>query len=60
MALGEAKVKAKAEFEQCLKSSGKSLQEIHEYVDEHSKLKRRRKLTIAIACQPSLRIEFSA
>ena len=40
MALGEAKVKAKAEFEQCLKSSGKSLQEIREYIDEHPELKR--------------------
>ena len=28
MALGEAKVKAKAEFEQCLKSTGKRLEEI--------------------------------
>jgi predicted nucleotide-binding protein (sugar kinase/HSP70/actin superfamily) len=40
MALGEAKVKAKAEFEQCLKSTGKSLQEIREYIDEHPELKR--------------------
>jgi hypothetical protein len=40
MALGEAKVKAKTEFEQCLKSTGKSLQEIREYIDEHSELKR--------------------
>ncbi len=31
MALGEAKVKAKGEFEQCLKSTGKSLDEIREY-----------------------------
>jgi len=28
MALGEAKVKAKTEFDQCLKSTGKSLEEI--------------------------------
>jgi hypothetical protein len=40
MALGEAKVKAKTEFEQCLKSTGKSLQEIREYIDEHPELKR--------------------
>jgi predicted nucleotide-binding protein (sugar kinase/HSP70/actin superfamily) len=40
MALGEAKVKAKAEFEQCLKSTGKSLQEIREYIEEHPELKR--------------------
>jgi hypothetical protein len=40
MALGEAKVKAKAEFEQVLQSTGKSLEEIREYVDEHSELKR--------------------
>jgi predicted nucleotide-binding protein (sugar kinase/HSP70/actin superfamily) len=40
MALGEAKVKAKAEFEQCLKSTGKSLQEIRAYIEEHPELKR--------------------
>jgi predicted nucleotide-binding protein (sugar kinase/HSP70/actin superfamily) len=40
MALGEAKVKAKAEFEQCLKSTGKGLQEIRSYIDEHPELKR--------------------
>jgi len=40
MALGEAKVKAKVEFEQCLKSTGRSLQEIRAYVDEHPELKR--------------------
>ena len=40
MALGEAKVKAGAEFEQCLKSTGKSLDEIRDYVDEHPELKR--------------------
>ena len=40
MALGEAKVKAKAEFEQCLKSSGKSLDQIRQYVQEHPELKR--------------------
>jgi predicted nucleotide-binding protein (sugar kinase/HSP70/actin superfamily) len=40
MALGEAKVKAKAEFEQCLQSTGKSMNEIREYIDEHPELKR--------------------
>jgi predicted nucleotide-binding protein (sugar kinase/HSP70/actin superfamily) len=40
MALGEAKVKAKAEFEQCLKSTGKSLQQIREYIEEYPELKR--------------------
>ena len=40
MALGEAKVKAKAEFEQCLKSTGKNLQEIRAYIEEHPELKR--------------------
>jgi hypothetical protein len=40
MALGEAKVKAKAEFEQCLKSTGKTMAEIREYIAEHPELKR--------------------
>jgi predicted nucleotide-binding protein (sugar kinase/HSP70/actin superfamily) len=40
MALGEAKVKAKAEFEECLKSTGKSLSEIREYIAEHPELRR--------------------
>jgi predicted nucleotide-binding protein (sugar kinase/HSP70/actin superfamily) len=40
MALGEAKVKAKAEFEQVLKSTGKSLDEIRRYVEDHPELKR--------------------
>jgi hypothetical protein len=40
MALGEAKVKAKTEFEECLKSTGKSMSEIREYIDEHPELKR--------------------
>jgi hypothetical protein len=40
MALGEAKVKAKTEFEQCLKSTGKSLDEIREYIAEYPELKR--------------------
>ncbi|MBI2817550.1 MAG: activator of (R)-2-hydroxyglutaryl-CoA dehydratase [Acidobacteria bacterium] len=40
MALGEAKLKAKAEFEQVLKSTGKRLEDIREYVAEHSELRR--------------------
>jgi predicted nucleotide-binding protein (sugar kinase/HSP70/actin superfamily) len=40
MALGEAKVKAKTEFEQCLKMTGKSLDEIKEFIAEHPELKR--------------------
>ncbi len=40
MALGEAKVKAKNEFEQCLKSTGKTMAHIREYIDEHPELKR--------------------
>ena len=40
MALGEAKVKAKNEFEQCLKSTGKSMDEVREYIADHPELKR--------------------
>jgi len=40
MALGEAKVKAKTEFEQCLQSTGKTIQQIREYIDEHPELKK--------------------
>jgi hypothetical protein len=40
MALGEAKVKAKAEFEECLRSTGKCMNEIREYIAEHPELKR--------------------
>src|SRR5262249_11136248 len=40
MALGEAKVKAKTEFEECLKSTGKTMGQIREYIDEHPELKR--------------------
>lgn len=40
MALGEAKAKARAEFETCLKKTGKSLQEIRDYVAEHPELRR--------------------
>jgi len=40
MALGEAKVKAKAEFEQCLQSTGKTMNEIRSYINDHPELKR--------------------
>jgi predicted nucleotide-binding protein (sugar kinase/HSP70/actin superfamily) len=40
MALGEAKVKAKMEFEQALKSTGKRLEDIRSYVAEHPEMKK--------------------
>ena len=40
MALGEAKVKAKLEFEQALKSTGKSLDDIKAYIAEHPELRK--------------------
>jgi predicted nucleotide-binding protein (sugar kinase/HSP70/actin superfamily) len=40
MALGEAKVKAKTEFDECLKSTSKTMNEIREYIAEHPELKR--------------------
>ncbi len=40
MALGEAKTKAKAEFETALKSTGKSLAEIRAFVADHRELRR--------------------
>jgi predicted nucleotide-binding protein (sugar kinase/HSP70/actin superfamily) len=40
MALGEAKVKAKIEFEECLKSTGKRLDDIKDYIEDHPELKR--------------------
>ncbi len=40
MALGEAKVKAKAEFEEALKSTGKRLDDIKSYIGEHPDLRR--------------------
>ena len=40
MALAEAKAKARAEFESTMKHTGKSLDEIREYVDQHPKLRR--------------------
>ena len=39
MALTEAKIKARAEFEQCLKASGYRLEEIQSYVEEHLELR---------------------
>ena len=40
MALGEAKAKAKSEFETVLKSTGKRLDDIKEYVNDHPELRR--------------------
>ncbi len=40
MALGEAKAKAKLEFEQCLEKTGKSLNQIRDYIEDHPELKR--------------------
>ncbi len=39
MALGEAKVKARMEFEQALKATGKRLDDIKDYVAEHPELR---------------------
>jgi predicted nucleotide-binding protein (sugar kinase/HSP70/actin superfamily) len=39
MALGEAKAKAKAEFERCLQSTGQTLKDIRAYVDAHPDLR---------------------
>jgi len=39
MALGEAKVKARMEFEQALKTTGKTLDDIKDYVAEHPELR---------------------
>jgi len=40
MALGEAKAKAKLEFQQVLESTGRTLEDIRGYVDEHSDLRK--------------------
>jgi predicted nucleotide-binding protein (sugar kinase/HSP70/actin superfamily) len=40
MALGEAKAKAKTEFQQVLESTGKRLEDIRSYVAEHEELRR--------------------
>jgi predicted nucleotide-binding protein (sugar kinase/HSP70/actin superfamily) len=40
MALGEAKVKAKMEFEEALRSTGKGLGEMKDYIADHAELKR--------------------
>ena len=40
MALAEAKSKARAEFQSVLERTGRSLEELHEYVDAHPKLSR--------------------
>ena len=39
MALGEAKAKAKLEFQQVLESTGRQLEDIRAYVDEHPELR---------------------
>ena len=39
MALGEAKAKAKAEFDRCLESTGQRLEDIRDYVAEHAELR---------------------
>jgi predicted nucleotide-binding protein (sugar kinase/HSP70/actin superfamily) len=40
MALADAKVKARNEFGQALESTGKSLEQIREYISEHPELRR--------------------
>ncbi len=40
MALGEAKARARAEFDAALKSTGKRLEDIHDYVADHPELRR--------------------
>jgi predicted nucleotide-binding protein (sugar kinase/HSP70/actin superfamily) len=40
MALGEAKAKAKAEFQEALSSTGKRIDEIRAFVDRHAELRR--------------------
>ena len=40
MALGEAKIRARAEFDTALKSTGKPLSEIQDYVADHPELRR--------------------
>ena len=40
MALGEAKAKARAEFESCLRSTGKRLDDIKAYVADHPEMRR--------------------
>jgi hypothetical protein len=39
MALGEAKIKAKAEFQQALESTGKRLEEVRAFVADHAELR---------------------
>jgi hypothetical protein len=39
MALGEAKVKARMEFDQVLQSTGKRLEDIKDYVADHPELR---------------------
>ena len=39
MALGEAKAKARAEFDRCLESTGQRLEDIRDYVAENAELR---------------------
>ncbi len=39
MALGEAKAKAKTEFDRCMESTGRRLEDIRDYVSEHPQLR---------------------
>ena len=39
MALGEAKAKARTEFDRCLESTGQRLEDIRDYVAEHAELR---------------------
>jgi phage-related protein len=40
MALGEAKSKAKSEFQEALKKSGKRIEEIRDFAAQHSELRK--------------------
>ncbi len=40
MALGEAKAKARLEFDQCIQKTGHSVEQVRAYVEEHPELKR--------------------
>jgi DNA-binding transcriptional MerR regulator len=40
MALGEAKAKAKLEFQECLQKAGLTLEQCRQYLDRHPEMKR--------------------
>jgi hypothetical protein len=40
MALGNARIKARQEFADCLAKTGRTLEELKAYVDEHPEMKR--------------------